>query len=444
MLSINDVPAGETALPSDPAALGKMQVQASTPSVVIARLEYSIVQRLFYGSLLIPWLCGCAAEDTAVQGPARGMLDVDESALSQPTYEVLVERDIRIPVRDGEELSADIFQPDGPGPFPTLLLRTPYGKEISARMSRGGLRRGLLRDSRICRRSAGLAGTIRLGRRVDVEPFRNEEDDGHDTVEWIAQQPWSNGRVAGLGQSYFGITQLLMAVPGNPHLTAIAPIMTTVDAHNNWIFNDGAFYFSFALGWGTGLGVRPEEAQRYREAERTEIPQEHLPLREADVLQVGQVIPYYRDWMRHPTRDEYWSDRSPTDRLADLSVPALYYTGWYDFFLRGALNDYVTIKEETRNDVARDGTRLIVGPWAHYTSRDGPPGGLGDNVDWGPEALALDLADVELRWYDHWLKDMPTGVESEPPIAIFVMGKNEWRYENEWPLARTQYTEYYF
>lgn len=220
--------------------------------------------------------------------------------------------------------------------------------------------------------------------------------------------------------------------------------MTTLDAHNNWIFNDGAFYFSFALGWGTGLGVRSEEAQRYREAERTEIPQEHLPLREADVLQVGQVIPYYRDWMRHPTRDEYWSDRSPTDRLADLSVPALYYTGWYDFFLRGALNDYVTIKEETRNDVARDGTRLIVGPWAHYTSRDGPPGGLGDNVDWGPEALALDLADVELRWYDHWLKDMPTGVESEPPIAIFVMGKNEWRYENEWPLARTQYTEYYF
>ena len=95
MLSINDVPAGETALPSDPAALGKMQVQASIPSVVIARLEYSIVQRLFYGSLLIPWLCGCAAEDTAVQGPARGMLDVDESALSQPTYEVLVERDIR-------------------------------------------------------------------------------------------------------------------------------------------------------------------------------------------------------------------------------------------------------------------------------------------------------------------------------------------------------------
>ena len=65
-------------------------------------------------------------------------------------------------------------------------------------------------------------------------------------------------------------------------------------------------------------------------------------------------------------------------------------------------------------------------------------------MDWGPEALALDLADVELRWYDYWLKDMPTGVESEPPIAIFVMGKNEWRYENEWPLARTQYTEYYF
>lgn len=401
-----------------------------------------MVIRILSVALLALDLAACAAEGPAASQRARGMLDFDESTLSQPTFEVLVEKDVRIPMRDGVELSTDVFRPDVPGPFPALLMRTPYGKENSARMSGGAYdetylaTRGyvvLLQDSRGRNDSQGT-----------FEPFRDDADDGFDTVEWIAQQPWSNGRIAGLGQSYFGITQLLMAVPGSPHLTAIAPIMTTLDAYNNWIYNDGAFYLSFALGWGTGLGVRTEAAQRFAEAERSENPQAYLPLEGADVLQVGQVIPYYRDWMRHPARDQYWTERSPTDRLADLSVPALYYTGWYDFFLRGALNDYMAIKEGARDEIVRDGTRLIVGPWAHYTSTDGPPRVLGDKVDWGPSTLAVNLPAVELRWYDHWLKDMPTGVESEPPIAIFVMGVNEWRYENEWPLARTTYMNYYF
>ena len=110
--------------------------------------------------------------------------------------------------------------------------------------------------------------------------------------------------------------------------------------------------------------------------------------------------------------------------------------------LRGALEDYVAIKEHARTAVARDETRLIVGPWPHYTAVEGPPRRIG-GFDFGPGAL-VDLPQLQLRWFDHWLKDMPTGIDSEPPVRLFVMGENYWRSENEWPLSRTVYTNYYF
>ena len=393
-------------------------------------------------------LLACGGPQSATLERDQEVARLDESTLSQPTYDVRVERDVRVAMRDGVELSTDLFVPEGPGPYPALVMRTPYGKDWSASISGAAYdaeyfaSRGYVvvqQDSRGRYDSDG-----------DFEPFRDDAADGFDTVEWTAAQPWSNGKVSGLGQSYYGLTQLHMAIEAPPHLTTIFPVMTTIDAYNNWIYHDGAFHLSFALPWGTGLYGRgqprtlpqPRDTTAANAARRENPALSHLPMVDADLKQVGEIVPFYRDWMRHPAPDEFWASRSPIHRLDDLAVPAHYYVGWYDFFLRGALEDYVAIKEHARTAVARDETRLIVGPWPHYTAVEGPPRRIG-GFDFGLGAL-VDLPQLQLRWFDHWLKDMPTGIDSEPPVRLFVMGENYWRSENEWPLSRTVYTNYYF
>ena len=365
----------------------------------------------------------------------------DKDRLSKPTYQVRVEHNVRVRMRDGVELSTDIFRPDAEGRFPALLTRTPYGKERSGVMSGGAYipsfyaERGYVVVTQDTRGRFDSAG--------EFEPFRDEANDGFDTNEWIGQQPWSNGKIGGLGQSYFGITQLYQAIEGSRYLTTIAPIMTTLDAYNNWIYSDGAFHLRFAMPWGTGLhgtGRETRDAAR-RSPENRDAALRHAPLGTADEVQVGKPVPFYRDWMRHPTLDAYWQSRSPTDRWSQVSTPALVYTGWYDFFLRGALADYVALRQQGKTEAVRNGTRLIVGPWPHYTDNAGPPRQVAD-VDFG-EASVVDLPRIQLRWFDYWLKGMPTGVAQEPPVKIFVMGTNVWRHEHEWPLARTRYTRYY-
>ena len=367
----------------------------------------------------------------AAQEPAT-VEHYDEALLAPPRFDVRFEHNIRTPMRDGVELSADIYRPDAEGRFPTILVRTPYSNN-----SAGAIDQGHYQSIFYAQRGYVVVQQDVRGR-YDSDgifyTFRDEADDGYDTDEWIGRQPWSDGRIGTMGQSYFGISQLLQSLGGSEYLTAMVPNVTTFNTYGNWIYTDGAFQFGFALTWAVFLDGRVNQDLMVYNWPRVF---GHLPIATADEA-TGRQVDFYRDWVAHPTRDAYWDENSWEDAQDRVGVPSLNISGWYDIFLKGLLDDHVEISKRGLTAVARSGKRIMVGPWVHGIGRN-PVG----DMDFGPQA-SVDLARVQLRWYDHWLKNVDNGVEDEPPIKIFVMGENYWRYEREWPLARTEYTKYYF
>ena len=381
-----------------------------------------------------------AARESSPQQRAgeRVVSHYDEANLSKPTYRVKMEHNVPIPMRDGVTLSADIYRPAAEGEFPVILVRTPYSNNTlaSVEQSKFFAERGYVHVQVDVRGRYDSEGTFYA--------FRHEPDDGFDTDEWLGQQPWSNGKIGTMGGSYVGFTQMTQAIRGSRYLVTMAPTVTTLNIYGNWIYTGGAFQYGFALPWG-GLFIDGRVNQEYQAYNWPEALK-HLPISTADEA-VGRRTAHYRDWVAHPTRDSYWEANSHENEHAKIAVPLLNAGGWYDIFLAGMLEDDIKIRERATSELARKGKRLMVGPWVH---------GIGtrsnyraeapyqtDRVDFGA-AAEVDMQRVYLRWFDYWLKGIENGVAGEPPIQIFVMGENYWRYENEWPLARTRYTSYYF
>ena len=364
----------------------------------------------------------------------------DPTKLSPATYTVKREMNVKVPMRDGVQLSADIYRPDASARFPALLLRTPYSNNAQdeIRDSEWYAARGYVVVNQDVRGRYDSGG--------EFYAFRHEADDGVDTDTWIASQPWSDGRIGTLGGSYLGYTQLTQGVRGSPHLAAMATEVTSTDIYDGWVYVDGAFHLGFALPWG----ARTIDGHTSQSG-----PQDwpaffkHLPLNTADEA-AGHRTPHYRDWLAHPDRnDPYWTGVSFENEAARIGVPLLVVEGWYDIFLRAALRDHQIIRERGSTARARAGKRLIIGPWGHtknsgsrYNDASLPVAGFDRRIDFGPDAQ-VERNSIYLRWHDHWLKGIDNGVANEPPIKIFVMGENVWRYEHEWPLARTVYTKYF-
>jgi putative CocE/NonD family hydrolase len=167
----------------------------------------------------------------------------------------------------------------------------------------------------------------------------------------------------------------------------------------------------------------------------------HLPLKDW-IARLKETAPYFGDYFTHEVDGAYWWRINLLRHLSGISVPMFHVSSWYDIFLEGALNAYQAIRERGGSEVARRGQKLLVGPWAHIRPYTAPTSGDTGDIDFGPEAR-IELHDHLLRWFDYWLKDIDNGIMAEPPVYIFVMGEDRWRYENEWPLARTHYTRYY-
>ena len=252
-----------------------------------------------------------------------------------------------------------------------------------------------------------------------------------------------------VGGSYLGATQWLAAIARPPHLQALFPSITPSDYQEGWVFQGGAFQLGFCLSWVLGplvLGnfahlsaAHPGLADTYEllvhAVDRLDESFRHLPLRGLACLAHGGA-PYYDDWLAHADDAAYWSRWRIEAHHAALAVPAYHVAGWYDTFLPGTLRNFVGLRA---TDAAPQ--RLIIGPWTHAT----PLTGLAGEVDFGigSAAAAVDLDGLQLRWFDHWLKDRPTGLLEQPPVDLFVMGENRWRQEREWPLARARETRYY-
>ncbi len=371
--------------------------------------------------------------------------------MAEPTS-ARVEFDVPVPMRDGKRLFADVYRPAGEGRHPVILTRTPYDKSQafgraagSGSLGMAAVRRGyavVVQDTRGRFTSEG-----------NFTPFVNEANDGHDTIEWSARQPWSNGKTGMFGGSYVGATQWLAATTRPPHLTAIAPFVTASDYHEGWAYQGGAFNLGFNVSWTiwalTGrnggalmrrLGLTPERLEEMVDAaDAMRDAFKALPLLKQPLIRSAEAG-YYYDWMAHPADDAYWKALSIEDHHASISVPSLNVGGWYDIFLMGTIRNYTRMRQHGPSEAARS-ARLVIGPWSHT--------GLATNatgmIDYGQRAGAtgLDLDALQLDWYDHWLGLKAAGNPGEPPVRIFVMGENKWRSENEWPLTRALRTRYY-
>ena len=364
---------------------------------------------------------------------------------------IKIETDVAVIMRDGVTLHADVYRPDSPGPFPVILERTPYDKSTPGTMI-------MLDPIKAAKRGYAMVIQDTRGRYTsegEFYCFRDDINDGYDTVEWAASQSWSTGKVGMCGTSYVGATQWLSAISQPPHLAAIAPNVTASNYHEGWTYQGGAFELGFNVSWtmlqltlanfeniASGKSVPPESRDKLARA--VDSMQESFrasPVSEFPFLK-GGLAEYFYDWAAHPDYDDYWKELCIEDHHSRVTAPALNIGGWYDIFLGGTLRNYMGMGKNGGAEEARNGQKLIIGPWQHGARGTSLVGthyfGL------AADAAALDLDGIHFRWYDHWLKGENNGILDEPPVRIFVMGDNVWRDEQEWPLARAQATNYYF
>ncbi len=353
-------------------------------------------------------------------------------ARAAENYEVVVERSVGAKMRDGVTLRADIYRPKAEGKFPVLLVRTPYDKTGETSFGMKGAARGYVVIAQDVRGRFSSEG--------EWYTFKNESQDGYDTVEWAAALPYSNGKVGMFGGSYVGATQYLAAIAKPPHLAGICPTVTASNYHDGWTYQGGAFEQWFNESWSTGLAMNTMR-RRVEESSALE-GTKTLPLADYSVLEAPSaagIAPYFKDWLAHPNYDGYWKQWSIEDHYSQIQVPVLSFGAWYDIFLGGTLRNYERLKTEAGTEAAKRGQRLVVYVGGHAGGSSNRKVGA---VDFG-EKLPIDEDEMTLRWYDSLLKGQANGVEHEKPVKIFVMGKNEWREEDDWPLARAKSTRYY-
>lgn len=376
---------------------------------------------------------------------------------------VQVEADVPAQMRDGVVLRADIYRPAGPGPFPVLLTRTPYGKSeapLSVQANRALASAGYIVAAQDVRGRFASEGDFRV--------YRDDIADGYDSVAWASALAGSSGAVGMFGTSYMGYTQMLAAAAAPPQLKAIFPVQAAGDQWDGGVYGGGAFRLADWVGWSLGQAAQtaaklgrglPElHAITGLTRERTaamltgDLPAlaliraqindqlgphlRHLPL--ADLPLFEGVAPHYFEQLAHAAYDGYWHEADLDRFYRRMDVPCFSIGGWYDIRLKGDIDAFVALRAGARSPESRRAQRLVIGPWTHaqFVSQAG-------EMNFG-EAAALDLLPVQRRWFDHWLKGIDTSVLDEAPVRIFVMGVNRWRDEEAWPLARTRYTPYYF
>ena len=327
----------------------------------------------------------------------------------EPSDALVLERNVRVPMRDGVHLSADIYRPRADGRHPTLLVASAYPKRLDYLPSNPAYRFRETSDFEwwvangyaIVRTDARGTGESREGIWDFFGPV--EQQDLYDAIEWSARQPWSNGRIGMLGQSYFAQVQWLAAVNQPPSLACIAPYDGLVDIYRDLAWHGGIFSEDFVTRWAA------------RQVHLNHLP--FAPPPSANVVSfdvTGELI-------RHRFDDAFYRSRSAYWRLAAVRVPVYSIGAWEKVRLhtRGNLLGFECVGHVPRK-------LLMLGGDAQATFHT--------------EALMLELK----RWYDRWLKGVANDVENEPPVRIYVQGKNPGlRFENEWPLARTRITELY-
>ena len=351
--------------------------------------------------------------------------------------EVLIDRGIAVSMRDAVVLRADIFRPKRQGQFPVLLERTPYDKSQDAPFGYRAAADGyvvVLQDVRGRYTSDG-----------EWYPFKHESDDGYDTIEWAARLPYSNGTVGMFGASYVGATQMLAAITHPPHLAGICPVVTASNYHDGWTYQGGAFEQWFNESWTSILAqdtlarmvrAQTNAKQSVRTLPLTRYPPFNFSEGAIRTDSIASLAPYFLDWLDHRNYDTYWKRWSIEEHFNDIAVPALTTAAWYDIFQGGSLRNYEgLLAKSTESGRARQHLLIVIGGHA------GDGRKVGD-VDFGESAGDYQEEDVTLAWYDYLFRGARNNF-AHKPVRIFVMGVNQWRDEDEWPLKRAQSVRYF-
>ena len=378
-------------------------------------------------------------------------------------YDVIVAKNVMVPMRDGVKLATDVYLParDGapaPGKFPVLLSRSPYGKEAAyggfdpRSIARHFTELGYVVVAQDCRGRYSSQGTFYLG--------VNEAKDGYDTVEWAARQPWSNGKVGTYGGSYLAAVQNAMATLRPPHLAAMFILVGTSNYFDEGAYRGGTFTLLHNLVYPMALAASSQEAQKDPALKAAMLQAMHeqvgdwlraYPFRpNASPLVLSPVNErWFQDFVDHPTFDGYWKQNGFNFEIAYdqyPDIPVYFLGGWYDLFERGTLHNYLGLASRHKSP-----TKLLMGPWVHGIG----PRASGD-VDFGP-AAAVDLIEEQQRWFDQVLKGKNTGILEEPPVRLFIMGGGDgartgkglmedggrWLATTNWPPPEASSRAYY-
>ena len=335
-------------------------------------------------------------------------------------HTVGVTYNIKITMQDGIQLATDHYYPRTTRLFPTILIRTPYGRNTTSSLT--GMVPGFVAQ-RLAERGYNVVVQDVRGR-FDSEgefmPFVNEAADGRATLEWIQNQTWFNGLLGMWGQSYLGFVQWAVAGDAPLYLKALTPALSGTQMALGSL-RDGVSSLDTILRWMMQLDVMDHDGRFqniFRLARLTPRLQErtlrraflHLPLNQADQIVLGKSVPFYQEWMQHPAQDDpYWEQLDFQPSLAKVKAASHLFSGWYDLYLRETLDDYQQLHEAQRNPY------LTIGPWYH-----------GD-VDGFQEHLR-----ESITWFDATLKGDRRGLRPNP-VRIYVMGRDEWRELDQWP-----------
>ena len=363
---------------------------------------------------------------------------------------VVTEENLPAPMRDGTILRADIYRPDAPGQFPTLLLRTPYNKKREGDFIGSFIEMG----HKLAERGYTVVIQDVRGRYNSDGEFRPnfycpvhfDSDDGYDTVEWAARLPWSTGKVGTFGHSYMGWVQWELAHTRPPHLVTMIPGCISANLLDREM--SGVLRLGLVLSATMNI-FSPECRQRADVAWGPKTPAEasrlwlerdrskwfwYLPLMDIPEDAMYGMRDHWRAWLEDHATDHLRFE----EKHRKVNVPVLHLTSWYDQQI-GAIKNFTGMVKNGMTELARKNQHLIVGPWTHtgtdFTNKVG-------EVDFGPEACR-DYFQIADLWFRRWLKGESNESEEWPPVQLFVMGANKWRSEEEWPLARTAYTNFY-
>ena len=325
------------------------------------------------------------------------------------TRDIVVTRDIPIPMPDGAILLADHYTARNGIRQPTILIRSPYGRRgfFGIQSALPYAERGFQVLIQSCRGTAGSGGDFKFA--------RSEHDDGLATIEWMKQQDWFSGELAMVGPSYLGFVQWAIAADAGPELKAIVPQVTTSD-FNHFRYQGGSLNFESMFGWSTMMAENAATGfnmkmllgmwDRNRKLEKAF---DHLPLKEADNIVIGRSTQLYQEVLEHSPDDDYWNPVNFSSRVPELTIPIYLMGGWYDLFLDWQLKDYQALRAAGRNPY------LLIGPWFH-----------------GEFSSTPSMTRKSLTWFQAHMKGNTSKLR-EIPVRLFVMGANEWRNFSDWP-----------